>query len=920
MIKEASRVSVLVFFFVILLLGGGYSLRGVAQVPVGDVIQGQQGAVVGHVYQAPLLATPPQISANQMAKLRDALSKPPLPGPAIPFDPTGSTGPAPPTSPNLPVKSQPLQAQFPSPQAPGDFVFFRNSILGTGTGGLTAEVGEPNVGSNGSAIFQTGNWYASVSVDNGGLWSFVNPFTLFPTTGDFSGGFCCDQRVAHAAAADLVLWYLQYIKTGTTSNDINGVRIAAAVGTTGLASNTWCTLDFTSESFGLGRGKWLDFPHMQVSNNFVYATSNVFTTTTSTFTEAVMWSVPLSNFQNNCQGGGFTFWVVNNGFSLALTNNATATMYAGSIESSTSVRVYAQNESDSALSSTVVSGLNQTFFGLHSCPGPDGNNWCGRADSRIEAAWVAGGVIGFMWNSAQGTGRPQPFVRALQVVESTKVLIDQPEIWDNTFAWHYPAIGVNGRGDIAGPVWSGSSTVAPLVSIVIADSFATVPPPWDSFVAATGTNGGNNQWGDYLGAQPHDVFLNTWIGVGYVLNGPSLPPGTSNSNIEAHFFWFGREQDNPGLPPPSCSTVDEDFETGDFSKFPWTTGGNANWAIATDMVNGGTFSAKAPVAIGDNQSSFLEVTLTVELGSICFFRKVSSEQSFDFLKFFIDGVEKGSWSGELPFAREAFPVTAGIHTFRWEYIKDFMVSSGQDTTWIDDISFPLPPPGTAAVFRVEKGGNVFADGSFNAGGADLAERIDVSEPVEPGDVVELDPSNPKQYRKARGSYSPLVAGVISTTPGFALANRSDELAPGAKQTPVDHGVLRFEGGLLNKFLLKPIGENMIPFSLGLTLQSLSSSEAPMSGKLARLEARWEKLVQPQPARGRPLLALMGQVYVKATAENGPIAPGDLLTVASRPGYAMRCADINVCKASIVGKALQAVESGEGLILILVMSR
>ncbi len=53
-----------------------------------------------------------------------------------------------------------------------------------------------------------------------------------------------------------------------------------------------------------------------------------------------------------------------------------------------------------------------------------------------------------------------------------------------------------------------------------------------------------------------------------------------------------------------------------------------------------------------------------------------------------------------------------------------------------------------------------ASGCFNTGsGADLAERIDVSEPVEPGDVVEIDPEHPGRYRKARGPRSPLVAGV-----------------------------------------------------------------------------------------------------------------------------------------------------------------
>ena len=71
---------------------------------------------------------------------------------------------------------------------------------------------------------------------------------------------------------------------------------------------------------------------------------------------------------------------------------------------------------------------------------------------------------------------------------------------------------------------------------------------------------------------------------------------------------------------------------------------------------------------------------------------------------------------------------------------------------------------------------------------------------------------------------------------------------------------------------------------------------------------------------RPLLALLGRVPVKATTENGPIHPGDLLVAsATHPGYAMRCADPNKCEGAIVGKALEALENREGLVVVLVTS-
>jgi len=90
-----------------------------------------------------------------------------------------------------------------------------------------------------------------------------------------------------------------------------------------------------------------------------------------------------------------------------------------------------------------------------------------------------------------------------------------------------------------------------------------------------------------------------------------------------------------------------------------------------------------------------------------------------------------------------------------------------------------PAPGTSATFRVERStGNVYTDGAYHgqcyySGSADVAEWVPVSEPVEPGDVLEIDPENPGHYRKARGPCSQLVAGVVSTEPGFVLGHGED---------------------------------------------------------------------------------------------------------------------------------------------------
>lgn len=89
---------------------------------------------------------------------------------------------------------------------------------------------------------------------------------------------------------------------------------------------------------------------------------------------------------------------------------------------------------------------------------------------------------------------------------------------------------------------------------------------------------------------------------------------------------------------------------------------------------------------------------------------------------------------------------------------------------------------TSAVFRVDSAGNVRADAGFYgscyySGAADVAEWVTVSEPVEAGDVLAIDPINPLQYCKAVGPCSSLVAGVVSTEPGFALGSPTHYLLP-----------------------------------------------------------------------------------------------------------------------------------------------
>lgn len=146
---------------------------------------------------------------------------------------------------------------------------------------------------------------------------------------------------------------------------------------------------------------------------------------------------------------------------------------------------------------------------------------------------------------------------------------------------------------------------------------------------------------------------------------------------------------------PSVGLIVEDFETGDFSAYDWVNTSTVPWSINTTSFNSGLYAAKSG-AIGHSSSTTLQITMNVSAaGDITFARRVSSESGYDYLKFFIDGVEKGSWSGDVAWSSVSYPVTTGNRTFKWTYSKDGSETGGQDAAFIDDIFFPSGNSGSS---------------------------------------------------------------------------------------------------------------------------------------------------------------------------------------------------------------------------------
>ena len=165
------------------------------------------------------------------------------------------------------------------------------------------------------------------------------------------------------------------------------------------------------------------------------------------------------------------------------------------------------------------------------------------------------------------------------------------------------------------------------------------------------------------------------------------------------------------------SEIIESFETGDFSAFDWVNDAAHPWVITTTNPYDGEYCVRSGNQNVNSSSSVLQVSVEINRdGLMSFYGKASSEQNWDYGYFYIDGTQKASFTGAGNWVKKEYPITAGVHTFKWEYTKDGSVSSNDDCLYIDYISFihdaePVVPDGPGTWYYYDNGVNEDAIGT-----------------------------------------------------------------------------------------------------------------------------------------------------------------------------------------------------------------
>ena len=132
-------------------------------------------------------------------------------------------------------------------------------------------------------------------------------------------------------------------------------------------------------------------------------------------------------------------------------------------------------------------------------------------------------------------------------------------------------------------------------------------------------------------------------------------------------------------------TIVVDFETGNLNQADFSNDMNAPWVITNNAYEG-NYAIKSSCEGLDNGKSIIEITVDVPFdGKMSFYHKSSCEQFFDNGYFYIDGVQKAVATGVTDWTYKEYTVKKGTHTYKWEYSKDGMDSSGLDAYFVDNI-------------------------------------------------------------------------------------------------------------------------------------------------------------------------------------------------------------------------------------------
>ncbi|MGA0557799.1 hypothetical protein ACO2Q8_14175 [Larkinella sp. VNQ87] len=215
-----------------------------------------------------------------------------------------------------------------------------------------------------------------------------------------------------------------------------------------------------------------------------------------------------------------------------------------------------------------------------------------------------------------------------------------------------------------------------------------------------------------------------------------------------------------------------------------------------------------------------------------------------------------------------------------------------------DMQLKLINPGNGgAAWRIG-----VANGSWAAGDGKLvfsktASSSDATMVITPAGKVGIGLTNPSKTLQVNGTTS---TKVLEITGGADLAEHFDIEA---SETPLPGSVVSIDPEK--------------PGQLRVSHQAYDKTVAGIVSGAGDVQPGMLMGQVGTLASGQHPVALTGRVYCRVDAGFGVIRPGDLLTTSPTSGHAMKATDPTKAQGAIIGKAMTSLETGKGLVLVLV---
>jgi hypothetical protein len=373
----------------------------------------------------------------------------------------------------------------------------------------------------------------------GGPFTQLNPTTIFPND---AVGYCCDQIVQYVPSIDRFIWLLQG----------NGYRLAVARPADIISSGgtAWTYWNLTPQVFGQPAGTGFDYPDLSVGNNFLYISWDAGFGCPAGCRQG--FQVARTSLAGLQAGGTITIEFTDPpdapmAWGSHLVQNTADEIFWAGHNNNRNIRVFSLAENsnsyfwrDIGISSWANNALSSTT--------PDGQNWLtgsgGFPGNAIIGGTRSGNQVWFAWNAGTDNNFQQPHIEMVTLNRSNNFsVIQQVQIWNNSYAFAYPAMATNAcTGEVGLSFEYGGN----------GNYEDHVVGFWGDFVAyiTTGSNVGTTRFGDYVTIRQtpatQDNPGNLFSAFGYGLNSVPLPGAGIRTDI--HYVLFGR-------PASSCSII-----------------------------------------------------------------------------------------------------------------------------------------------------------------------------------------------------------------------------------------------------------------------------------------------------------------------------------------------------------------------------